>query len=76
MLVVEGRMRKRGIGKQLVKLAIDRMVEEGCMEVVLEAEVNNQQALSLYGKLGFIRDKRLHKYYLTGTDAFRLKLAL
>ena len=59
-----------------MKLAIDRMISEGCLEVVLEAEVTNKAALNLYSKLGFIRDKRLYKYYLTGTDAFRLKLAV
>jgi hypothetical protein len=42
--------------------------------VVLEAEVTNSGALALYGKLGFIRAKRLHNYYLNGVDAFRLKL--
>mmetsp|Transcript_8945 Transcript_8945/g.22984 ORF Transcript_8945/g.22984 Transcript_8945/m.22984 type:complete len:108 (+) Transcript_8945:474-797(+) len=76
MLVVERRLRKRGIGRSLVELAIDEMVAEGCHEIVLEAEVSNKSALALYSKFGFIRDKRLHKYYLTGTDAFRLKLLL
>jgi len=76
MLVVERRLRKRGIAKELVNLGIQRMVEEGCREIVLEAEVTNQAALNLYSKFGFIRDKRLHRYYLTGTDAYRLKLSL
>ncbi len=74
MLVVEKRLRKRGIGRHLAKMGIEEMVRKGCDEVILEAEVTNKGALSLYAKLGFIRDKRLHKYYLTGTDAFRLKL--
>uniref|UniRef100_A0A7S2YUE1 N-acetyltransferase domain-containing protein n=2 Tax=Eukaryota TaxID=2759 RepID=A0A7S2YUE1_9CHLO len=76
MLVVERRLRKRGIGKEMVKMAIERMIAEGCAEVVLEAEVSNKAALNLYSKLGFIRDKRLYKYYLTGTDAYRLKLSI
>jgi len=45
-------------------------------QVVLEAEVDNSAALRLYENLGFIRDKRLHKYYLNGHDAFRLHLLL
>ena len=45
-------------------------------QVVLEAEDTNTAALHLYEKLGFVRDKRLHKYYLAGSDAFRLKLWL
>ena len=30
----------------------------------------------LYEKLGFLRDKRLQRYYLNGVDAFRLKLLI
>ena len=40
----------------------------------MEAEVTNLGALALYGNLGFIRAKRLHRYYLNGVDAYRLKL--
>ena len=43
-------------------------------QVMLEAEVTNKGALALYGRLGFIRAKRLYRYYLNGVDAFRLKL--
>ena len=44
--------------------------------MVLETEVHNVGAIAFYGRLGFVRDKRLHRYYLNGTDAFRLKLWL
>jgi N-alpha-acetyltransferase 30 len=44
--------------------------------VTLEAEVPYKGALALYGHLGFIRAKRLYRYYLNGGDAFRLKLLL
>ena len=42
----------------------------------VESREVDQAALNLYSKFGFIRDKRLHRYYLTGTDAYRLKLSL
>jgi ribosomal protein S18 acetylase RimI-like enzyme len=45
-------------------------------QVVLEAEATNAGALALYERLGFVRDKRLHHYYLNGSDAYRLKLWL
>lgn len=45
-------------------------------QVVLETEVTNPIALSLYEKLGFSRDKMLFRYYLNGVDAIRLKLWL
>lgn len=74
MLAVEKDHRKRGIGSYLAYQAILKMKEMGCDEVVLETELSNSGALSLYGKLGFTRDKRLCRYYLNGGDAFRLKL--
>eukprot|EP00955_Chlamydomonas_euryale_P007204 76297-Chlamydomonas_euryale.AAC.3 len=63
-------------GSELVKMAIEAMMRDGCDEVALEAEVVNTGALRLYQNLGFVRDKRLHRYYLNGTDAYRLKLLL
>lgn len=49
---------------------------QGAEEVVLETEITNKAALALYENLGFIKDKRLHRYYMNGVDAFRLKLFL
>ncbi|CAJ0930342.1 unnamed protein product, partial [Mesorhabditis belari] len=74
MLAVDSDYRNMGIGTKLVQTAIQRMRHIGCDEVVLETEVTNKDASKLYGKLGFIREKRLFRYYLNGGDAFRLKL--
>uniref|UniRef100_A0A6N2MPC6 N-acetyltransferase domain-containing protein n=1 Tax=Salix viminalis TaxID=40686 RepID=A0A6N2MPC6_SALVM len=74
MLVVIKPYRGRGIATELVTRSIQVMMESGCEEVTLEAEVTNEGALALYGRLGFIRAKRLFRYYLNGVDAFRLKL--
>eukprot|EP00741_Cyanophora_paradoxa_P015285 tig00000194_g14754.t1 len=76
MLAVDKAYRKRGIGSLLVSKAIQQMEAEGANEVVLETEVQNAGALALYENLGFIREKRLHRYYLNGTHAYRLKLPL
>lgn len=76
MLAVREDRRKHGLGSKLVGTAIESMMVCNCHEVALEAEVTNKGALRLYEKLGFIRDKRLEKYYLNGNDAFRLKLRL
>lgn len=46
------------------------------IQVVLETEYDNAPALALYGALGFIREKRLFRFYLNGKDAFRLVLPL
>ncbi|KAJ8530748.1 hypothetical protein K7X08_023629 [Anisodus acutangulus] len=74
MLVVLKPYRGKGIATELVTRSIKVMMESGCEEVTLEAEVTNKGALALYGRLGFIRAKRLFRYYLNGVDAFRLKL--
>ncbi|KAI9100680.1 putative acyltransfersase [Phlyctochytrium arcticum] len=76
MLAVSKEYRKQRIGSTLVEMAVARMKEENAHEVVLETEETNQGALSLYQNLGFVRDKRLCRYYLNGVDAFRLKLRL
>ena len=76
MLAVRKERRRAGLATMLVVKIIDTMIQGGCEEVTLEAEVTNRAALKLYENLGFIRDTRLEKYYLNGSDAFRLKLRL
>ncbi|XP_023320330.1 N-alpha-acetyltransferase 30-like [Eurytemora carolleeae] len=76
MLAVDENYRKRKIGATLVKKAIEAMILDMADEVVLETEVTNKAALQLYERLGFVRDKRLFRYYLNGVDALRLKLWL
>lgn len=38
-------------------------------QIVLETEHDNAASLSLYGSMGFIKDRRLHRFYLNGKDA-------
>ncbi|KAF9960731.1 N-alpha-acetyltransferase 30 [Mortierella alpina] len=74
MLAVSKEYRKRKIGSTLVLMAIEAMKNAGADEIVLETEYTNQSAIALYQQMGFIKDKRLYRYYLNGIDAFRLKL--
>eukprot|EP00158_Paraphelidium_tribonemae_P009897 Partr_v1_DN28991_c0_g1_i4_m26177 putative N-alpha-acetyltransferase 30, NatC catalytic subunit len=76
MLAVSYDYRKQGIGSSLVEKAVELIRGDGADEIVLETELSNTGAQALYEKLGFFRDKRLEKYYLNGSDAFRLKLIL
>ncbi|CAG4945453.1 unnamed protein product [Parnassius apollo] len=76
MLAVDKKYRKRKIGSRLVQKAIKAMINDNADEVVLETEITNKPALKLYENLGFVRDKRLFRYYLNGVDALRLKLWL
>ncbi|CAH0727018.1 unnamed protein product, partial [Brenthis ino] len=76
MLAVDEKYRKKKIGSRLVQKAIRAMIDDNADEVVLETEITNKPALKLYENLGFVRDKRLFRYYLNGVDALRLKLWL
>ncbi|EAY08124.1 acetyltransferase, GNAT family protein [Trichomonas vaginalis G3] len=73
MLVVLKEHRKKGIGKKLAVDLIEEM-KKTCTEVVIETEVDNFPALRLYESLGFVRTKRLFRYYLNGNEAYRLKI--
>ncbi|KAK6226628.1 acetyltransferase [Colletotrichum tabaci] len=76
MLAVASPYRGKGIATSLVKRAIDAMAQRNADEVVLETEETNTQAMRLYERLGFLRSKKLHRYYLNGNSAYRLVLLL
>ena len=76
MLAVSSSYRNHGIATTLVRKAIDAMVERNADEVVLETEETNVPAMKLYERLGFLRSKKLHRYYLNGNSAYRLVLQL
>ncbi|KAI1656115.1 acyl-CoA N-acyltransferase [Daldinia decipiens] len=76
MLAVSSAFRGHGIATALVRMAIDAMAERHADEVVLETEETNIPAMRLYERLGFLRSKKLHRYYLNGNSAYRLVLLL
>ena len=74
MLAVSSSYRNHGIATTLVRKAVDKMIERGADEIVLETEESNIAAMRLYERLGFLRSKKLHRYYLNGNSAYRLVL--
>ncbi len=76
MLAVAATFRGRGIATSLVRKAINAMAARNADEVVLETEETNIPAMRLYERLGFLRSKKLHRYYLNGNSAYRLVLLL
>jgi peptide alpha-N-acetyltransferase len=76
MLAVQESYRGKGIASKLVSMAIDAMAARNADEVVLETEITNTASLKLYERLGFLRSKKLHRYYLNGNAAYRLILYL
>lgn len=77
MLVIDPKYRKQRLASNLVKLTIENMKSiDKVDEIMLETEVINQGALNLYESFGFLRTKRLYRYYLNTHDAYRLILPL
>jgi N-alpha-acetyltransferase 30 len=76
MLAVEKPYRRQKVALRLVLTVLERMKNMGIEECVLEAEISNLAALQFYKNLGFIRTKKLSKYYLSNNDAYRLKKKL
>lgn len=76
MLAVQESHRGKGIASKLVSMAIHAMAARHADEVVLETEITNTASLKLYERLGFLRSKKLHRYYLNGNAAYRLILYL
>lgn len=76
MLAVSSPYRGHGIATALVKRAIGAMALRRADEIVLETEETNIPAMRLYERLGFLRSKKLHRYYLNGNSAYRLVLLL
>ena len=75
MLAVSESFRRRGIGKALVRLVLQRMKALQCVSVTLETEVTNKTAQKLYQDcFGFLREELLLRYYLNWNDAYRLRL--
>ncbi|RMZ76567.1 hypothetical protein DV737_g4779, partial [Chaetothyriales sp. CBS 132003] len=76
MLATRQEYRGRGIATTLVSKAIGLMSEREADEIALETEETNTAAMKLYERLGFLRSKKLHRYYLNGNSAYRLLLYL
>lgn len=76
MLATSSPYRGQGIATNLVRQAIKTMADLKADEVVLETEETNKSAMRLYERLGFLRSKKLHRYYLNGSSAYRLVLLL
>lgn len=76
MLATQEAYRGKGLAKTLVSKAIDLMTDQDADEIALETEETNTAAMKLYESLGFLRSKKLHRYYLNGNSAYRLLLYL
>jgi GNAT superfamily N-acetyltransferase len=64
-VVVNGRWRGRGIGKEMMRFAMDRCTRAGCYKLTLSSNLQRKRAHDFYESLGFER----HGYsYLVKMD--------
>lgn len=62
--------RRKGIGEALMNQAMEGMRGYNAKQCYLEVRVTNQEAISLYKKLGFEVLRTIHGYYADGEAAF------
>lgn len=67
---VRKEFRGRGVGKMLLKHAIDRIASRGKRKIMLEVRVSNTNAQQLYKKFGFAVVDVIPGYYSDGEDAY------
>ena len=78
-LCVNEAMRGRGIGRQMLKLLVERSAQAGMQDVFLEVRPSNLHAIALYQSVGFIEVGRRRGYYQAvegREDALVLKLSI
>jgi len=68
--------RRKGIGEALVTQAMAGMRMYNAKQCFLEVRASNQEAISLYKKLGFEVTRTIHGYYADGEDAFVMTIKL
>lgn len=73
-IAVKKEFRRRGIGSNLLKKAIESVKEKGKRRLLLEVRVSNIPAQNLYKKYGFKVIDILRSYYADGEDAYLMCL--
>ncbi|MEX2503493.1 MAG: ribosomal protein S18-alanine N-acetyltransferase [Egicoccus sp.] len=68
-IAVAEHQRRRGVGRLLLTVLLDRVRERGAVGVTLEVRKSNAAALALYRRLGFTVEGERPRYYPDGEDA-------
>lgn len=75
-VAVHPSFRGKGIGKLLVRSALEEFEKKGASVVLLEVRPSNTAALSLYRLLGFVATGRRSRYYENGEDAILMSFEM
>lgn len=68
--------RGRGIGRKLTVMLMEAFRARGVDRVYLEVREDNERALGLYAKLGFVPVRKLPAYYGPGVDGISCRVSL
>lgn len=68
--------RRRGLARLLVRHLLDRARQHGARRADLEVAADNEPAVQLYGREGFVPVGRRRAYYRGGGDALLMSLLL
>ncbi len=76
MLAVQAPYRKQGVASALIRSFIAASMLKGTDTVILEVRITNNEAITLYSKLGFRTIGSLRAYYKDGEDGLRMQMIL
>ncbi|MFZ4714075.1 MAG: GNAT family N-acetyltransferase [Bacteriovoracaceae bacterium] len=66
--------RKKGLALQLLSESFPYFRRHQIKRCFLEVDCNNEDAIKLYGYLGFTKLHRIPQFYSNGSDAFTMEL--
>lgn len=72
-IAVKQKYRKMGIGRALVKRAVDYLIAMNCREIKLHVRESNVGAIAFYEKCGFRKVEKVRCYY-GDEDGYLMKL--
>jgi ribosomal-protein-alanine acetyltransferase len=76
LLAVDPRLRRRGLGRMMIRWLEAEARTAGLRAVTLEVRAHNQLAREFYRRLGYHEVERLPAYYHGREDALRLRSQL
>lgn len=71
LLGIDPKIRRRGVGKELIAKFLDILALKGCKKVSLITKPINWNSISFYRKLGFLEDKSQDTINIMGATAVR-----
>jgi [ribosomal protein S18]-alanine N-acetyltransferase len=75
-IAVDPPYRARGVAQALLHATVARLRSEGAGTLRLMVHTENESALRFYRQFGFIRVRKVKRYYGAGRDAWRMRMEL